>query len=329
MYAPFSTVVYSASLLWRSELAGAPRPRPRPGARWPSTRAIRSRLRGRPSRRALRGGPGRGGRLRRARRWIARLREADAAGRAPSGPVTPAVAAAMPRSRPGATTRRSRGSRRCSTALFGWAGAGPSAICSSTRCWRPTCARGAPPMRARPGPPGRSPAVGAGGRGVVTPGREYRPLGDRDGRVLPRRHRDRRPRGAAVLPAGHDPHRERRRPRPLPGRAKLVRSGRHALRGPAPSPHPGGHGPPGGGAPLRGRLSRAARSAYARGRARPALLPRARRAVPGALRPRGAPAARSIPLDTGEGLALLVSGARHPVRAAAAISSVHRVEERP
>ena len=73
MCAPFTTVVDSASLLWRSELAGAP---PVPEA-W---RAV-----------ALAAAGDSAG----LERWVARLREADAEGRAPSGPVTPAVAAAM------------------------------------------------------------------------------------------------------------------------------------------------------------------------------------------------------------------------------------------
>jgi len=95
MCSPFSTVVDSASLLWRSELAGAP---PAPEA-W---RAV--------ARHAGDTFPDPGlafldahcavalaaaGDSAGLERWIARLREADAEGRAPSGPVTPAVAAAM------------------------------------------------------------------------------------------------------------------------------------------------------------------------------------------------------------------------------------------
>ncbi len=95
MCAPFATVVDSASLLWRSELAGAP---PVPEA-W---RAV--------ARHAGDAFPSPGlafldahcavalaaaGDSAGLERWIARLREADAEGRAPSGPVTPAVAAAM------------------------------------------------------------------------------------------------------------------------------------------------------------------------------------------------------------------------------------------
>jgi hypothetical protein len=95
MCSPFSTVVDSASLLWRSELAGAP---PAPEA-W---RAV--------ARHAGDTFPAPGlafldahcavalaaaGDSAGLERWIARLREADAEGRAPSGPVTPAVAAAM------------------------------------------------------------------------------------------------------------------------------------------------------------------------------------------------------------------------------------------
>ncbi len=92
---PFTTVVDSASLLWRRELAGAS---PRPEA-W---RAVAQHAR------AAFPAPGvafldahcavalaAAGEAEALEGWIARLREADAAGRAPAGPVTPAVATGM------------------------------------------------------------------------------------------------------------------------------------------------------------------------------------------------------------------------------------------
>ncbi|HEX6082604.1 MAG TPA: tetratricopeptide repeat protein [Methylomirabilota bacterium] len=91
----FTTVVDSASLLWRRELAGAAPP---PEA-W---RAVTEHAR------ASFADPGlafvdahcavalaAAGESEALERWIARLREAEAAGRAPAGPVTPAVAAGM------------------------------------------------------------------------------------------------------------------------------------------------------------------------------------------------------------------------------------------
>ncbi len=91
----FTTVVDSASLLWRRELAGAA---PTPEA-W---RAVTEHAR------ASFADPGlafvdahcavalaAAGESEALERWIARLREAEAAGRAPAGPVTPAVAAGM------------------------------------------------------------------------------------------------------------------------------------------------------------------------------------------------------------------------------------------
>jgi hypothetical protein len=95
MCSPFSTVVDSASLLWRSELAGAP---PAPEA-WRAVAKHAGDTFPAPGLAFLdahcavalaAAGDSAG-----LERWIARLREADAAGRAPSGPVTPAVAAAM------------------------------------------------------------------------------------------------------------------------------------------------------------------------------------------------------------------------------------------
>jgi len=154
MCSPFSTVVDSASLLWRRELAGAP---PRAEA-W---RAV-----ARPRGRHVPGFTGlafldahcalalaAAGDSAGLERWSARLREADAEGRAPSGPVTPAVAAAMGAFAVGRLRRDDRGARPgARPRSFGWAEAGPSAICSSTRCWRPTCARGGLPMRGRSSP---------------------------------------------------------------------------------------------------------------------------------------------------------------------------------
>jgi hypothetical protein len=92
---PFSTVVDSASLLWRRELAGAA---PRPGA-WSAVAAH-----------ARASFPAVGlafldvhcavalaaaGDAEGLERWIAALREADAAGRVPAGPVVPQVARGM------------------------------------------------------------------------------------------------------------------------------------------------------------------------------------------------------------------------------------------
>jgi tetratricopeptide (TPR) repeat protein len=91
----FTTMVDAASLLWRRELAGAaPVPEawravarhaaaafPAPGLAFVDAHCAVA---------LAAAGDGAG-----LERWIARLREADAEGRAPSGPVTPAVAVAM------------------------------------------------------------------------------------------------------------------------------------------------------------------------------------------------------------------------------------------
>jgi len=91
----FTTVVDSASLLWRRELAGAA---PRPEA-W---RAVARHARASFADPGLAfldahcavalAAAGESGAL---ERWLARLREEEAEGRAPAGPVTPALAAGM------------------------------------------------------------------------------------------------------------------------------------------------------------------------------------------------------------------------------------------
>jgi tetratricopeptide (TPR) repeat protein len=91
----FTTVVDSASLLWRRELAGAaPLPEAwRAVARHAGTAFPAPGLAFLDAHCAVAlAAAGDGAAL---ERWIAQLRVADAEGRAPSGPVTPAVAAAM------------------------------------------------------------------------------------------------------------------------------------------------------------------------------------------------------------------------------------------
>jgi hypothetical protein len=91
----FSTVVDSAALLWRRELAGAP-PLPEAwrvvadhaGAAFPSPGIAFLDVHCAVALAAAGDGAG-------LERWIARLREADAQGTAPAGPVTLTVAAAM------------------------------------------------------------------------------------------------------------------------------------------------------------------------------------------------------------------------------------------
>ena len=92
---PFSTVVDAASLLWRRELAGAA---PRPEA-WRALAAHVATTFPSPSIAFLDvhcavalAAAGDGSAL---ERWVARLREAEAQGKVPAGPVVPAVAAAM------------------------------------------------------------------------------------------------------------------------------------------------------------------------------------------------------------------------------------------
>ena len=92
---PFSTVVDAASLLWRRELAGAA---PRPEA-WRALAAHVATTFQSPSIAFLDvhcavalAAAGDGSAL---DRWVARLREAEAQGKVPAGPVVPAVAAAM------------------------------------------------------------------------------------------------------------------------------------------------------------------------------------------------------------------------------------------
>jgi stage V sporulation protein SpoVS len=95
MGSSFSTVVDATSLLWRRELAGAP---PVPGA-WRAVAQHAGAAFPSPGLAfldvhcaAALAAAGDGAAF---ERWIARLREADAQGKVPAGPVVPAVAAAM------------------------------------------------------------------------------------------------------------------------------------------------------------------------------------------------------------------------------------------
>src|SRR5204863_8906038 len=102
-------------------------------------------------------------------------------------------------------------------------------------------------------------------------------------------------------------------PRPVSGRAELVRDGRYTVRDSAPPLHDGRRPTPFGGIVLRRRLPRAPRPIEAGNRRGPPLLPRPPRSVPCATRAAGAVATRSVPDRIG-GRRIGDNGGKRPMR---------------